>query len=172
MSFYELMMTRRSCRSYTGNDIPVQDERKILEAGLRAPNACNAQSWHFYVVKGEDAMNRLIPAVCRQEWIKKTAFVVIITENTAEFGERFNAAKAELLLSLDAGAAAENMALMAAELGYASCFVGAFDEEACRAFAGAKAGEKPVVLLPVGVPAEEIPLRDRKPFVETVTEIV
>ena len=76
-----------------------------------------------------------------------------------------------ILLTLDAGAAAENMALMASELGYASCFVGAFDEEACRAFVRAGEGEKPVVLLPVGVPAQEIPLRDRKPFEESVTFI-
>ncbi len=171
MDFGELMMKRRSCRAYTGEAIPAEDIEKILRAGLRAPNACNAQSWHFYVLVGKERIEGLIPGVCRQEWIKNTAFVVVITENVAAFGERFGAEKSLVLLTLDAGAAAENMSLMAAQLGYASCFVGAFDEEACRAFVGAGEGEKPVVLLPVGVPALDVPLRDRKPFEETVTYI-
>lgn len=169
MEFSELLLKRRSVRQYTGDGIRAEHVRKILEAGLRAPNACNAQLWHFYVLAGREKIDGLFPAVCRQEWIKKTAFVVVITENASPLNERFGEAKGNLFVAEDAGAAAENMSLMAAELGYASCFVGAFDEDRCREYIGAKPEERPVLLLPVGVPAAEVPLRDRKPFAQTVT---
>ena len=81
MDFSELLLKRRSVRRYTGESIPAADVRTILEAGLRAPNACNAQLWHFYVLAGADRVGGLIPDVCRQEWIRKTAFFVVITEN-------------------------------------------------------------------------------------------
>ena len=171
MDFSELILRRRSVRQYTGDAIPPEDARTILEAGLRAPNACNAQLWHFYVLTGREKISGLFPDVCRQEWIKKTAFVVVITENAAPLSERFGAGKAAVFTAEDAGAAAENMSLMAAEMGYASCFVGAFDEDRCREYVGAKPEERPVLMLPVGVPAAEVPLRERKPFGEAVTYI-
>ena len=171
MDFSELLLKRRSVRQYTGESIPAADVRTILEAGLRAPNACNAQLWHFYVLAGADRVGGLIPDVCRQEWIRKTAFVVVITENAAPLTERFGESKAAIFTAEDAGAAAENMALMAAELGFASCFVGAFDEDKCRAYIGVKAEERPVLMLPVGVPAAEVPLRDRRDFDSSVTFI-
>ena len=169
MDFSELFLKRRSNRQYTGEGIPAEHVRQILEAGLRAPNACNAQLWHFYVLVGKEKIGGLIPDVCRQEWIKKTAFVVVITENAEPLNARFGAEKGNLFVAEDAGAAAENMSLMAAELGYASCFVGAFDEDRCRTYVGAKPEERPVLLLPVGVPASEVQLRDRRPFAEAVT---
>ncbi len=169
MEFSELFQKRRSIRQYTGESIPAEHIRKILEAGLRAPNACNAQLWHFYVLVGKEKIEGLIPDVCRQEWIKKTAFVVVITENAEPLNARFGAEKGNLFVAEDAGAAAENMSLMAAEFGYASCFVGAFDEDKCREYVGAKPEERPVLMLPVGVPAADVPLRDRKPFEEAVT---
>ena len=169
MEFSELLLKRRSIRQYTGESVPAEHIRKILEAGLRAPNACNAQLWHFYVLVGKERIDGLIPEVCRQEWIKKTAFVVVITENAEPLNARFGEAKGNLFVAEDAGAAAENMSLTAAELGYASCFVGAFDEDKCRDYVGAKPEQRPVLLLPVGVPAADVPLRDRKSFEEAVT---
>ena len=50
-----------------------------------------------------------------------------------------------------------------------SVIVGAFDENRCRDYIGAKPEERPVLLLPVGVPAAEVPPRDRRPFEESVT---
>lgn len=171
MDFSELLLKRRSVRQYTGESIPAADVRTILEAGLRAPNACNAQLWHFYVLVGADRVGGLFPEVCRQEWLVKTAFVVVITENASRLSDRFGPEKASLFTAEDAGAAAENMALMAAELGYASCFVGAFDEDKCREYISAKPEERPVLMLPVGVPAAEVPLRDRRDFASSVTFI-
>ncbi len=170
MDFKELYLKRRSTRAYTGEAIPAEDVRLILEAGLRAPNACNFQSWHFYCITDKAKIEALVPEVCGQTWIKKTSVVVVITEDTTRLVERWgNPRKADMFVAEDAGAAAENMLLMAAELGYAGCFVGAFDEDKCREFVGAKASERPVLILPMGVAEVEPALRDRVPFEDAVT---
>ncbi|MBQ8288536.1 MAG: nitroreductase family protein [Clostridia bacterium] len=171
MNFQELVFSRTSTRAFTGSAIPAEHIRLILEAGLRAPNACNLQSWHLYCVLGKEKVAALTDAVCHQKWIANAAFVVVITEDTNALSQRFGKEAADRFAAQDSGAAAENMLLMATELGYGGCFVGAFDPENCRAFVNAPTERTPVLLLPVGVPSAPVVLRDRKPFDETVTFI-
>lgn len=52
---------------------------------------------------------------------------------------------------------------------YGGGWVGAFDEEACRAAMCIPAEETPVILLPLGVPEIETHLRDCGPLEEVVT---
>lgn len=169
MEFTELLLKRRSTRSFTGETIPGNEIRSLLEAGLRAPNACNHESWHFYCLCGKEKIEGLCPSVYRGEWIRGAAVVIVITLDARWLCEKFGEEKGTIFACEDAGAAAENILLRAAELGYNGCFIGAFDPEACRAYLSIPENEKPVVMLPVGIPAGEVPLRERKPFEETVT---
>lgn len=171
MEFKELVYKRRSIRSLSGGKIPMEDLKLILEAGLRAPNACNYQSWHFYCITDKAKIEAIVPDVCGQAWIKNASAVIVITEDNSRLIERWGERTADMFVSEDAGAAAQNMHLMAADLGYGGCFVGAFDEDKCRSFIGAKESERPVVMLPIGTIDTEPALRDRKPFEETVTFI-
>lgn len=169
MDFKDLVYKRRSNRILSGGDIPMADVRLILEAGLRAPNACNYQSWHLYCITDKAKVSALIPDICTQEWIKNASIAVVITENNTRLAERWGKEKADLFVAEDAGACAENMLLMAAELGYAGVFVGAFDEEKCKKYVGAGKNERPVLIVPIGTYDIEPPLRDRKTFEDVVT---
>ena len=66
----------------------------------------------------------------------------------------------ELYAFQDTAAAMQNMLLCAADLGFAACWVGAFDEEACRRVLDLPAHLRPVAMLPVGYPAADAPLTD------------
>lgn len=169
MDFKDLVYKRRSNRTLSGGDIPMADVRLILEAGLRAPNACNYQSWHLYCITDKTKVSALIPDICTQEWIKNASIAVVITEDNTRLAERWGKEKADLFVAEDAGACAENMLLMAAELGYAGVFVGAFDEEKCKKYVGASENERPVLIVPIGTYDSEPPLRDRKAFEDVVT---
>jgi len=171
MEFSDLIYKRRSNRQLTGGRIPSSDIRLMLEAGLRAPNACNYQSWHFYCITDKGKIEGLIPGVCSQTWIKNASVVFVITEDNRRLEERWGKEKADLFVAQDSGAATENILLMAADLGYAGCFVGAFDEEKCREYIGADENERPVSIIPVGTYEIEPPLRDRREFDEMVTFI-
>ena len=171
MEFKELVYKRRSVRSYMGGAISGTDIRLILEAGLRAPNACNYQSWHLYCITDRAKIEALSPDIYSPAWIKDASAVIVITEDNTRLKERWGEDKANLFVAEDAGAAAQNMLLMASDLGYAGCFIGAFDEKKCCEFIGAGENERPFVMLSLGTYEAEPTLRDRKPFDEMVTFI-
>ena len=54
MEFSEVIKKRRSTRKFTGDGVSREQIIKMLEAAIMAPNACNMQSWHFYVVTDEN----------------------------------------------------------------------------------------------------------------------
>lgn len=171
MEFRELVYKRRSNRTLTGGVIPAADIRLMLEAGLRAPNACNFQSWHFYCITDKAKIEAIVPDICPQVWIRNASVVIVITEDNKRLEERWGKDKADLFVAQDSGAATENILLTAADLGYAGCFVGAFDEEKCRDYIGAGENERPVSIIPIGTYEVEPPLRDRRPFEDMVTFI-
>ena len=170
MEFNELNLKRRSVRSFTGGKIPMEALRTMLNAGLRAPNACNFQSWHFYCICDFRKIAGLVPSVYGGEWIKKASAVIVICTESARLEERFGERGAMFAIQ-DTAAAAENILLSAADLGYGGCWIGAFHEDNCRAYLSLPDNRRPVILLPIGIYDAEPALRDRKPFDEAVTMI-
>ena len=59
MEFLELARNRYSERSFDSKKVEEEKLYKILEAGRIAPTACNYQPQRFYVLKSEEALNKL-----------------------------------------------------------------------------------------------------------------
>src|SRR5574344_1239607 len=57
------IMTRRSCRAYTNQEIAKEDLDMILQAGYNAPSGMNRQSWQFTVVRKKENILQLAEAV-------------------------------------------------------------------------------------------------------------
>jgi len=72
---------------------------------------------------------------------------------------------------LDLGITIQNMALMATALGLGSCWVRLFDQQGLHQALNLPANILPVVLLPVGYPAQDPPPRPRLKRDEIVLEI-
>lgn len=170
MEFSKLIDSRRSVRGFTGGGMPTEAIRAILYAGVRAPNACNFQSWHFYCLVDAEQIAHLTPRVYGGEWMKRAACVIALCVRPQRLMERFGE-RGEMFALQDTAAAAENMLLRAADLGYGGCWVGAFDEAACREALHIPDEERPVILLPLGVPESEPPQRERQPLDDVVTFI-
>ena len=51
MEVFEALLKRRSCREFTNQEICDDDIKKLLEAGMLGPSACNIRPWEFYVIK-------------------------------------------------------------------------------------------------------------------------
>lgn len=60
MSLLKLMAERYTCRRYSNEDIKDEDLLKILEAGRLAPTSHNNQPQKIYVVKSEEAKEKLM----------------------------------------------------------------------------------------------------------------
>ncbi len=92
-----------------------------------------------------------IQAARGQQWIGQSAAVFVFAAAYARTSAKYGA-RAERYAHIEAGAAAENLALEAVALNLGTCFVGAFDEGEVRTVIGLGAAESPVILLPAGRP--------------------
>ena len=54
------ILGRRSIRKFTGEKIPDEDVKKLLEAAMAAPSACNQQPWHFVVVRDKKTHEKIM----------------------------------------------------------------------------------------------------------------
>jgi nitroreductase len=123
--------SRRSIRLFKPEQIGRQDVDAIIEAGLCAPSANNAQNWHFTVIQNatvlEKVNNWILDEIEKsgnanlQEMVEKggssilrNAPTVVIVSTDGK--DRFSV--------INAAAATENMLLAAASLGIGSCWVG------------------------------------------------
>ena len=96
---------------------------------------------------------------------------VVATVDDAALRERFGDEKGASFAVQDIGAAMENMALCAADMGFGSCWIGAFDPDECRRAVGVARKRRPVAILAIGRPASIPALRERRPKEEKVTYI-
>ena len=167
MEIRQAIAERRSVRSYTDRTLTRAEIEEILCAGVSAPSACNMQSWHFYVVTGDERAK--LSGVCA-DWVATAPVVIIVCTDKnaieARFGER-----ARKFPVQDTALAMENMLLCATGMGLGGCIIGAYKNDACVSAFGIPEEHQVVALLPIGEPTEAIPARERKPLSEVVTFI-
>lgn len=169
MEFSDVIAKRRSVRHFNAKmDVSDADINALLQAGIAAPTAGNIQPWRFTVVRSLAAREKL-SSVMRQPWATSAPVVIVVGVDprpcSARYGDR-----GEYLYSIqDTAACVENMLLTAVDKGLASCWVGAFDENAVRDALGITPPITPVAILPVGYSAESAGRPARRPLAEVVT---
>jgi nitroreductase len=107
----EIIYKRRSIRSFTDEDVPKQMIEKIVEAGLWAPSACNLQAVRALVVESEEGLS-----IFRKGEVGGAPIYVVICQDYRPY-EFFENQIPLHNRDYDAGAAAQNMLLMAHALG-------------------------------------------------------
>ena len=171
MEFSEVLKKRRSTRKFTIEGVSREQIIKLLEAAIAAPNACNMQSWHFYVVTDLGMRNKLREECAVTDWATTAPVLFVVCADSAKITERFGERADKVFVVQDTAAAIENLLLCAADMGLGGCFMGAFNEDKIRTIVGVKNGHKPLAVVPVGVPAMEMPARPRNPLENVVTFI-
>jgi nitroreductase len=156
MSLFEVILSRRSIRSYENKEIPQEVLHQILEAGRQAPSAANRQPIRFVVVTNSEAKNELSKSLFGKH-IKNAPTVIV------------GCANEESILTgkwavVDATIALQNMVLAAWTLGIGSCWIGSFSEEKVKKLFEIPDKWKVVALLTLGYPAEQPKAKNRKPF--------
>ena len=169
MEFSEVLKKRRSTRKFTNEPVSREQIIRMLEAAIAAPNACNMQSWHFYVVTDKAVKAKLAEESAIAAWATTAPVMFVVCTDAKEIVARFGDRAENLFTVQDTAAAIENILLCAADLGLGGCFMGAFDEAKCREIVGVKPDHRLVAVVPVGVPAIELPARPRNPLESVVT---
>lgn len=146
METIDAIMQRRSIRKYKKGSIPEEDLKKILECGRQAPSAANRQPWRFIVVRDSDLKQKVASACSGQMWLAD-ADVILAGVGIPEISSEW--------YPVDVAIAMQNMILSATDLGYGTCWIGAFDQEKVKAVLNLPESETVVALTPIGVPDQE-----------------
>ncbi len=153
----ETIMKRRSIRHYKPDEIAREDLRVILEAGRQAPSAKNLQSWHFVVVNDPQLKREVAAACLGQHWMAEASVIIAAVDIPTEH-ERWRKVNTTIAM--------QNMILAAHSLGYGTCWIGAFDEDAVSKLLHVPEDKQVISLTPIGLPATQPDARPRKDLVE------
>ncbi len=166
---FEVMGGRRSVRSYLSDPVAEEDLNRIIEAACCAPSAGNLQAYRVVVVKDSELRQRLADACWGQGFIAEAPVSLVFLSDPAASARRYGSRGAELYSLQDATIACAFAMLAAHALGYGTCWVGAFDDEAVLRVIGASGiGLRPVAVLTVGRPRGPARTTSRRPVEEIV----
>jgi nitroreductase len=169
MEFADVIAKRRSVRHFdTRTEVSDADVTALLEAAVTAPTAGNIQPWRFVVVREREARERLAQAM-GQRWATAAPVVIVVCVDPRPCAARYGARGEGLYAIQDSAAAVTTMLLAAVDRGLASCWIGAFDDDAVREAIGVAAPITPVAVLPIGVSAEAAAKPARRPLEEVCT---
>lgn len=168
MDIFEAFALRCSYRGgFKESPIPRGDLRKIVQAGINAPSGKNAQTTEFVIVDERPLLEQIQALHPTNKAMQQAqAYIACLLDKVPEKiyeGYEFQVE--------DCAAAVENILLAICGLGYASVWIDGWLRLDARA---EKIGqllnipqEKIVrVILPIGIPEEEIKQKAKKPFEE------
>jgi len=161
MNVFEAIKTRRSVRKYKPQPIPEDHLKQIMTAAQLAPSAGNRQPWRFILVKDPDTKKQLGTAARNQTWISDAGVIVAalaMDKKNPEISERW--------AERDVMTAVEHMVLAAWELGYGTCWIGAFNEDQVKELLKVPKEMTVINLLPIGVPDQTPEPKGRKTIEE------
>jgi nitroreductase len=158
VDLFDAIELRASVRELEAVEIPAEHLERILDAGRRAPSGMNAQPLEYLVVRERAVIEKLAKV---QGFIKGASVVVFIVADPA----------ASQYWLEDAAAAAENMLLAVAALGYGSTWVEGMllrREAWAKELLGVPEHLRLIIALPIGKPARPPEQALKKPLADLV----
>ena len=163
MAVLEAVRKRYSCRAYQDKAIEQEKLNTILEAARLAPSAKNLQDWRFVVVTDKEKKRKLAETANNQKFIE-TAGVIIAACSVSREVMRCGQAVGPI----DVAIALEHIALQAAQLGLATCWIGSFYPDKVRPIVGIPQDVAIIELMAVGYPADKPKESKREPMEKIV----
>ncbi len=164
----EVIKSRRTIRKFTEEDVSDETVRKIIEAGMLAPSAGNMQSWEFIIVRDKTTKYSLSQEALGQPHVLESPVTIIVAANTKIAEKKYGSRGREVYCFVSAGAAIQNMLLMAVSLGLGAAWVGSFKERSVQEILKLPAEVRPVGIITLGHPADTPDMPKRRAYKEMV----
>lgn len=171
MEFFETVEKRASYRhAFAEKDIPEEDIRQIVTAGLQAPSGYNFQTTSFVIVRDPELRAKLAELIPTPT--TKTAPVILAAVSEQKINDAQGAAHFAFDTQ-DYAAAVENIMLAIVAKGYAGVWLdgmsrmNAADKE-IAALLRVPEGKWVRSIIPFGVPTREVAQKEKKSFEERV----
>ncbi len=164
MDFSTLVMKRRSVRSYTEDPVEEDKLEQILEAARFAPTAANRQPIKL-IVADTDGREDELKRIYSPEWFAKVPRVICVCGMPDQGWTRGDGKN---FTDVDAAIVMDHIIMQATELGLGTCWIAAFDPKAAKDVFGIPDNVEPIVMTPLGYPANSPRLKKRKSLEEFV----
>jgi nitroreductase len=164
MEYSELIRQRYSVRAYRADPVESDKLQQVLEAARLAPTASNRQPFQIIVIHTDGKMENLAK-IYRREWFVQ-APLLICAVGVSRMG--WIRSDNRRYLDVDVAIVMDHFILAAANLGLGTCWVAAFDAIAARNVLLLPDDVEPLVFTPLGYPADEPPVKERKPVSDLV----
>lgn len=149
----DVIYTRRSVRSFTGEAVSKDDLIKLLRAGMSAPTAVNVQPWSFVVVTDRETLDKLCDKLPHAKMLDKAGAAIVvcgIPDKDEVYSKDY--------WVMDCSTATENILLAAHALGLGSVWTAVYVNKdrvkAVREILNIPDNIIPLNVLPIGVPKD------------------
>jgi nitroreductase len=149
MTVFEAIKRRYSCRAYVNKPIEKEKLDQIFEAARQAPSAKNLQDWRFVVVTDRKIKQQVADCTNHPQAFGQAGAMIAACSIC---GEKMRCGQA--IAPIDIAIALEHIALMATDLGLATCWIGSFDPQKVRQVLGIPENAAIIELMAMGYPAE------------------
>ncbi len=180
MEFYDVIMTRRTVRKFTDEEIPEETLVRIMETATQVPSWKNTRTPRFTVITdrmligqiaakatfGREHNMQIIsgaPCLIIQSAVKNLAGFEPDGTPSTVYGDGYT--------FFDAGIAAQNISLAAAAEGLGSVIMGIIDYDMIAMMTDLPENEEIITAIAVGVP-ESIPASPKKFAVDDITRYI
>lgn len=153
-NFLELCLSRHSVRAYKDTPLPAEALAYVMECVRMAPSAVNKQPWRFRLLTERTQLDLLARCYDRDWFATAPACFIVCRDTEAEW---VRAHDGKPHGDIDVAIAVEHLCLAAAEKGLGTCWVCNFDTQLCRELFQIPDSWEPVVLVPIGYPADTAP---------------
>ena len=147
----EIIMARKSVRSYTSRPVEKEKVDIMLKAAMAAPSAVNKQPWAFIVIDDRDVLNKLAEVLPYAKMTAEAPMAIVVCGDLAK--------------SLDCSAASENLLLAAEALELGAVWTAIYPEEQrienVRKVLSLPEHIVPFNLIPIGYPQRNEEAKDK-----------
>ncbi len=171
MDILEIIKKRRSVRKFSPEPIEGGVVERIIDSLIWAPSAGNMQSRKFYFVFNNQIRRELVLASNNQEFISEAPLSVVCCADD-RIEKRYYERGKNLYAICDTAMAAQNLMLFCQEIGLGTVAVGAFDEEKVSKALNIPKNLHPILIIPVGHPAETPETPSRVSAAEAVEKVI
>lgn len=166
MSILETIKARRSVRDYLPTPVPEEMLHQLVEAAAWAPSGSNAQLWAFIVVQKRENVHKL---KIFSPGISGEPAAMIVIGRDLERAKQLGIKGAESVSAwMGDGMAAQNIMLLAHELGIGSCAVRSFHPKVVRVLLDLPARIEPQLIVVLGYPTKEPAVPYKRPLEEMI----
>ena len=150
----ENILTRRSIRSYTDQDVEPEKIEAILEAGMAAPSGKNGQPWDFIVLTRREILDEMAERLPYAKMLREARVAIAVCADRTKSPYWY----------VDCSAAAENILLAAHPLGLGAVWTATYPYrdrmDVVKELCGLPGSYDSLCVIPVGYPAREARPKD------------